>query len=363
MRQMKLPAVSFPPAGMAQGDEPRGALNCPVCRTSLSQTADFLTCMKCTAQWPVVDGIPYFIDDFPYWGEMPLEQMQEVNRRAASGGWKSALADSQDPLVQRAAVMIRNLERANWHLLFDLPSNSRVLDVGAGTGTNSHAFAMHYGQVVALEPVLERIRFMQQRFRQENLSNVQVIRSTLWTLPFAAASFDLVAMNGVLEWVPAGQSGDPRDLQIEALKNMFRLLRPGGALYVGIENRTCPEYLFGCRDPHCGLPYVTVLPRPLAQWYARAKGRDGYRNYLYSSWGYRKLLREAGFSSVEVFIAVPSYNHPRYLIPMKDNVFSYFWRNFNSLRTGGLRGICNNILLRTGLLKQMNDSFVILARK
>jgi hypothetical protein len=84
---------------------------------------------------------------------------------------------------------------------------------------------------------------------------------------------------------------------------------------------------------------------------------------LYSSRGYRKLLRNAGFSTVEIYVAVPSYNHPRYLIPMKDNVFAYFSRNFNALRSSRLRGVAHEVLLRMGLLKYMEDSYVILARK
>jgi ubiquinone/menaquinone biosynthesis C-methylase UbiE len=127
--------------------------------------------------------------------------MREVNRLAQFGNWKKVLLDSPEPSVQRASAMILNLERANWHCLVDLPPNSRALDLGAGTGTTAHALAMHYREVVALEPVLERVQFMQQRFAQENLSNVQVVRSSLWTLPFAPESFDLTAMNGVLEWV------------------------------------------------------------------------------------------------------------------------------------------------------------------
>src|SRR5258708_40339964 len=100
---------------------------------------------------------------------------------------------------------------------------------------------------------------MQERFAQEYLSNVEIVRSSLWALPFGPESFDLVAMNGVLEWVAEGQPGDPGDLQERALKKVCGLLRPGGALYIGVENRICPEYYIGYLDPHCGLPFVTVL--------------------------------------------------------------------------------------------------------
>jgi SAM-dependent methyltransferase len=339
------------------------SLACPNCRVPLERDAENLVCPSCKHNWPIIDGIPHFVSDFPYWGEIPQDQMREVNRLSQAGKWSDVVAESPEPSVQRAATMILNLDRANWHCLLDLPADSRVLDLGAGTGTTSHALANHYREVVALEPVLERVQFMRHRFTQENLSNVQIVRSSLWTLPFAPESFDLVAMNGVLEWVAEGRTEDPQELQKSALKNALGLLRPGGYLYIGIENRLTPGYFIGYADPHAGLPFVTILPRPLAQWYARKKGLKGYRNYLYTSAGYRKLLRRVGFTKVEIYLAIPSYNHPRFLIPLAGKGFSYYSRNFNHGRSTGVRAVLHWLLLKFGILKYFEYSFVILASK
>lgn len=169
---------------LSKDRNPSECLACPNCgQTLLESTADRLECRCCQQSWPLVNGIPHFVSDFPYWGEIPQEQMQEVNRLAQAGNWRDALLESKDASVQRASTMILNLERANWHCLVDLPPTSRVLDLGAGTGTTSHALARHYREVVALEPVLERVQFMQQRFSQENISNVQVVRSSLGLCP------------------------------------------------------------------------------------------------------------------------------------------------------------------------------------
>ena len=349
------------PTGIPQ---PERWLVCPACRETLRQSAESVACMRCQQRWPVVNGVPHFVKDFPYWGEIPLQQMQTVNRMAAANNWRAALVDSAEPSVQRASQMILNLDRANWHWLLDLSPDSRVLDIGAGMGTNSHALALRYREVVALEPVLDRIQFMQHRFAQERLSNVKIIRSSVWSLPFADESMDLVAMNGVLEWVAEGVPGDPAELQASALRNAARLLRPGGYLYLGIENRFVPGYFWGYPDPHCGLPYVTVLPRPLAQWFARRKGADGYRNYLYSSHGYRKLLRKAGFAHAELFAAIPSYNDPRFLIPLQGREFNHYSRCFaNTPNQSLLRRAAKEALLKTNLLQHLTYSFAILARK
>jgi len=339
-------------------------LACPECGARLRQSAAELGCAGCSRAWPIVDGAPHFIGDFPYWGEVPLDDMRQINAAAARGSWKAPLVESSNRQVQIAAEMILNLDRANWQWLIDLPRESRALDLGAGMGTNSHAMGLRFQEVVALEPVLERIRFMQYRFAQEGLSNVRPLRSSLWVLPFAKESFDLVAMNGVLEWVPLGQEGDPRMLQLRALRNAFNMLRPGGYFYLGIENRMCPGYLIGYPDPHCGLPFVTALPRPLAHWYARRKGsKEGYRNYLYSSRGYRKLLEQAGFTGVECFVALPSYNSPRFLIPLKGSAFAHYAQNFTPQPCGFWRKLAREILVRLDLMQHCEYSFVLLARK
>src|SRR3954451_25398247 len=101
-------------------------LVCPVCAGELQQTPDTLTCSPCGKGWPVVDGVPHFIRGFPYWGEIPLEQMKAVNAAAAVSAWRTPLLNTSDPVVRRAAEMILNLDRANWHLLANVPAGSRV---------------------------------------------------------------------------------------------------------------------------------------------------------------------------------------------------------------------------------------------
>jgi SAM-dependent methyltransferase len=338
-------------------------LVCPSCGEAIRESGDSVGCACCQQRWPVVDGIPHFVQEFPYRGEFPIDQMREVNRMAATTNWRSALLESEESSVQRASEMILNLERANWHWLLNLPARSRVLDVGAGMGTDSHALALRFRQIMATEPDLDRIQFMRQRFAQERLSNIKIVRTSVWDLPFAEQSMDLVAMNGVLEWVAEGVPGDPGELQRQALRKVVRLLRTGGYLYLGIENRYVPRYFLGYPDPHCKLPWVTVLPRPLAQWLARRKSADGYRNYLYSSKGYRKLLQEAGLSDIKLYAAIPSYTFPRFLIPLKGPEYQHYARSFEGSPKSLLLRAVKTALLKANFLQNLAPSFAILARR
>src|SRR6266404_7020207 len=124
------------PDGSAADDPAWGQwLACPECGGALRAREEKLFCHECQLSWPIIDGVPHFVEEFPYWGEISLKHMQEVNRCAQIGSWKSALLDASEPAVRRASQMILNLERANWQWLLNLPPESRVLDLGAGTGT------------------------------------------------------------------------------------------------------------------------------------------------------------------------------------------------------------------------------------
>jgi hypothetical protein len=124
------------------------------------------------------------------------------------------------------------------------------------------------------------------------------------------------------------------------------------------------QYFIGAPDVHCGIPYVTVLPRPLANWYAKKQGHaEGYRNYIYSMRGYQKLLARAGFRNVQFYLAIPSYNEPRFYVPLRDNVFSHYHKSFNPLRSGRLATCATKTLGALGLLKYVQNSFAILAKR
>jgi SAM-dependent methyltransferase len=131
-----------------------------------------------------------------------------------------------------------------------------VLENGCGVGMYVERLAAHADRVVGLEYDFSRAR--EARQLAEWLANADILCAAGESLPFPAGSFDLILSHEVLEHV--------RDDRL-AVREMVRVLRPGGRMVIFVPNRGYPfethgfywrgQYRFG------NIPLVNYLPRPL----------------------------------------------------------------------------------------------------
>jgi SAM-dependent methyltransferase len=141
-----------------------------------------------------------------------------------------------------------------------LSEQSRILDLGSGVGCFVAACRKKGLRCFGVEP--DRIGNGAQ------LTSIQIARRRVdeqvfvagvgEMLPFAHESFDLVAMNQVIEHVC-----DQRAVVREAV----RVLKPEGVLYLA-----CPNYL-RFYEPHYKIFWIPLLPKPLGRLYLRLRGR------------------------------------------------------------------------------------------
>jgi SAM-dependent methyltransferase len=274
-------------------------------------------CGQCGASWDIKDSVPCFVKDAPYWGELPQDEMKAVLTNAQQGYWKDALERIPEEKREEIIEYVSDEARAWWRYLLSGTGKGKVLDIGAGLGAITFSLANAGYEVVAVDSVIERATFLAIRRDQDRIHSVQTACASALELPFPDGSFDMVIMNGVLEWLGLSEiSISPDKVQKRALQNIFNVLKPNGILYMAIENRISAIYFLGFKDPHSGLRFTTLMPRKMADWYSRLRRRGGYKTYIYSKFGYQKKLKEVGFKGITFFLPLPSYRNFQAIVPM-----------------------------------------------
>jgi SAM-dependent methyltransferase len=215
----------------------------------------------------------------------------------------------------------------------------RALEIGSGYGPIVRALARRYADVVAIEACYERLRLSQLWHEEERLTNIRYVRAGIGEVELGEAQFDLVVMNGSMEWLPYEcPERPPRATQLDVLKRIRSALRPDGLLYIGIENRFALFALAGYPEPHTGIRFQSVVPRAVADLFARRLARSPparptvdrhgrYLNHTYSYGGYRRLLREAGFANIEFAVPWPSYNRPENILSDAPELMAAYGRH------------------------------------
>jgi hypothetical protein len=190
-----------------------------------------------------------------------------------------------------------------------------VLDIGSGWGQIARPLARHR-PVVALEPVAERLAFIQAAARQDGVAaRLAYVESDYLELDFDP-QFAAICAIGVLEWAGAFQTAaDPQERQRAFLAKTRRELAPGGSVVLGIENRLGLKYLLGCPDDHVGIPGLAVLDAALARQRWRDAGRGELQSFTYSHAELDALLRGAGYTDVAFYGAYPDYKLPQAIVP------------------------------------------------
>jgi SAM-dependent methyltransferase len=125
---------------------------------------------------------------------------------------------------------------------------SRLLENGCGVGMYVEHLAPYAGQVVGLEYDFERAG-------EAHLRSPQILCAAGEKLPFSNDSFDLILSHEVLEHVQNDAA---------ALREMVRVVRPGGRILIFVPNRGYPFETHGIywrSHYHFGnIPLVNYLP-------------------------------------------------------------------------------------------------------
>jgi SAM-dependent methyltransferase len=268
--------------------------------------------------------------------------MQELNRLAVEIGWQAAV----EQVVPEEAASICDEDGPGFLYVWDLPPNSTVLEIGDGWGASVAALGRAFARVIAIENVVERARFIDLRVRQMNLP-VSTICADFLSLPLAPEQFDAIALNGILNSLPA-VAGDPREVQMRFLRSIRESLKPSGFVCASVRNRH-------------GWDLLRRQPR-----HAGEVGENEVA-YVRSLSGYRKLFRETGYGTVRAFHAWNGSVDTTILLPLNNPKALRYFVDLCDFATIGWRGRIKQMILctvaRTGLWAQCAPEVIFQVEK
>jgi SAM-dependent methyltransferase len=243
-------------------------------------------------------------------------------------------------------------------------ANGIAVDVGAGLGTHTIALARSARHVYAIDRSLRRAALTAARARAEGLPNVTAAHADASRIPLGSETCDLALLIGVLEWTGFGAS-NPVAAQRLVLSEIKRILKPGGSLLIGIENRFGAHYFLGAREEHTSLRFGSLLPRRLADAYSRALRGRPMTNYTYSRAALLELVRETGLQP-RLGFALPSYSEPQLSFDEDDahRAWSFYFRHIYHYSSGRRRlAGCFGRVAHASFLARFAPTFWLVAKK
>jgi len=159
---------------------------------------------------------------------------------------------------------------------------ARVLDCGCGAG----AYVLALVELGADAHGIEYSDAKVSKFVELGREVHRVRQGDLEHIDFEDRSFDLALLNEVLEHVPD---------DLGALREVFRVLKPGGTVVIFSPNRLFPFETHGIalKRPALSLPPSTPLVPYVPMFIGRRVFRFRARNYF--PWEMSRLIQTAGF--------------------------------------------------------------------
>ena len=164
-----------------------------------------------------------------------------------------------------AEKMFRHLDSA-----LDGQMPKTLLDIGCGFGSFVLLCRNKGIEAVGAELAEFDVRFARKRYELSGTPGASesiYVRADALNLPFPENSFEVVTLWNLVEHVP-----DYRQL----IRETWRIMKPGGSLIL-----IAPNYAAFRREAHYHLPWLPLLPKPVARWYLRLCGRS--RRFLDTS--------------------------------------------------------------------------------
>lgn len=232
--------------------------------------------------------------------------VEALLNRSKTIGWREAAKELPDGDPKLSSEHVLNELVGN--LLYCSPgtcAGELALDVGCGVGGLLGELAEQFQWVIGLESSTERARFSKLRADLDGLKNVTIVNDILASVPLRHEIFDFAVVNAFPYREPTS-TRDPIDAQLAFLQRLHSIIKPGGTLYLGAENRFSCERLLGTPGTYSGARCASGVSHSL-------------REYL-------RLFEQAGFQNIHIRLPLPTCTRPAHIFDTTKSGLRYYAR-------------------------------------
>jgi ubiquinone/menaquinone biosynthesis C-methylase UbiE len=212
---------------------------------------------------------------------MKQTDIAEVKEFWNANPCQAALSSEDDRQRYFEEISRKRYQRREWHVptvaQFTAFRGKDVLEVGCGIATDGLEFAKNGARYVGVDLTPKSIELAKERFGLFGVPGRFEVANAEECLPFPDGSFDHVYSFGVIHHSPAPE---------RIVREIYRVLRPGGTLTVMLYNRSSINY------------YIEIMfLRKLFRWCLLPAFMPGLLAAVtgFDRWkleGHRKLLRQ-----------------------------------------------------------------------
>ncbi len=170
-----------------------------------------------------------------------------------------------------------------------LTQGSSALEVGCGAGYLTLDLAARRMRLVAIDTAPEMLEIASGLLKRQDLAaRVRFQQADVHQMPFPDGSFDLAVALGVIPWLHSPAA---------ALRELARVLRPGGHLIVTSDNRARLNHLL---DPRFSpsLAWLRACAEEVRRLLADPASDAAFHPRLIWPWRFEEMLRGAGLEIV-----------------------------------------------------------------
>lgn len=141
-----------------------------------------------------------------------------------------------EAIAEEFAASREALWQELYRFLDFVKDGDRILDIGCGNGRLMNLFADRQMEYTGIDNAKHFIEIARERCREQYFK-CKILFGDILNLPCNDAEFDAAACIAVLHHIPG------EELQLKALKEIRRVLKPQGVLFLTVWNLFQPRYL------------------------------------------------------------------------------------------------------------------------